>query len=129
MTIFDQTESQVSHTLGKLVKYDNKTLAIGPGWTVEELDRTTLSWTTHPMSPLNDSSTSLYGITALSVEKSLFIFHLDSVIEWDGNSWKSLEGLCINRVGTTVVYAGEIYHIGRTYISENGTSAELFRFD
>ena len=123
LTIFDLTQTRDSHSAGKFVKYDNKTLAIG-GWSssrVEELNRTTLSWADHPMSPVEGSS-SLDGFTALTVDKSLFIFAQRSVIEWNGTSWKTLEnGLCRNRFGhTTVVYAGEIYHIGGQNISENG---------
>ena len=115
MTIFDQTETQFDHHAGTLVKYDNKTLAIG-GWSgsrVEELNRTTLSWADHSMSPVEGSS-SLDGFTALTVDKSLIIFAQRSVIEWNGTSWKELEqGLCRHRFRhTTFVYAGAIYHMG-----------------
>ena len=43
-----------------------------------------------------------------------------SVFEWDGAHWKTLvEGLCGNRYRhTTVVYAGEIYHMGGIYHTE-----------
>ena len=144
MTIFDQTETLVSHKGGKFVKYDNKTLAIGGyhlddsgayqwGFIVEELNPTKLSWTEHPMSPVKNSSKPLLGFTALTDEKSLFIFDRFSVIEWDGTSWERLEKeLCRNSLSTehlqtTFVYAGEIYHIGGLYRSENNISLELFR--
>ena len=128
MTIFDQTETRSPHYDGKFVKYDNKTLAIGGtdgGSMVEELNRSNLAWADHPMSPVNDSSTRLYDFTTLTVEKSLFIFHHVSVLEWNGTSWKTLEEeLCRNRVGhTTFVYAGEIYHMGGR--SEN--DSDLYR--
>ena len=75
MTIFDKTETRFDHYLGKLVKYDNKTLAIAgrDEAIVEELNRTTLSWAEHRMSPVNDYS-ELWGFSALSIEKSLYIF-------------------------------------------------------
>ena len=40
---------------------------------------------------------------------------LDEVLEWDGTSWnKRSNGLCAPRAyHTTVVYGGEIYHMGQ----------------
>ena len=75
MTVFDKTETRFEHFDGKLVKYDKKILAIG-GYDqamVEELNRTILSWAEHRMSPVNDYS-KLWGFSALSIEKSLYIF-------------------------------------------------------
>ena len=94
---------------------------------VEELIRTNLSWAEHSMSPLRSP---LSRFTALSVEKSLFIFNEVSVIEWNGTSWETLEGLCRNRFWhTTVVYAGEIYHMGghSEHVLSPDTSPQLFR--
>ena len=77
LTIFDHTETRSDHYGGKFAKYDNKTWAIG-GYNdamVEELDTTESSWkyAEGPMSPVNDYS-KLYGFSALSIEKSLYIF-------------------------------------------------------
>ena len=127
MTIFYQTETRFDHFGGKLVKYDNKILAIAGDNSneamVEELNRTKLSWAEHSMSPVKFGgfTRNLDGFTALTVEKSLFIFKeiylshfYRSVFEWDGTSWEALEeGLCRSRSWhTTFVYAGEIYHMG-----------------
>ena len=76
MNIFDQTETHFKHYGGKLVQYDNKVMVIGGQSTakVEEINPTQLSWAEHPMSPVNGSTFALFGFTALSVEKRLFIF-------------------------------------------------------
>ena len=57
------------------MKYDHKTLAIGgeEGAIVEELNSADLLWAEHPMSPVNDYSY-FRGFSALSIEKSLYIF-------------------------------------------------------
>ena len=75
MTIFDHTKTRFEHHRGKLVKYGNKTLAIGGEdvAVVEELNFADWSWAEHPMSPVNNYSR-LYGFSALSIEKSLYIF-------------------------------------------------------
>ena len=75
MTVFDKTETRFGHYDGKLVKYDKKILAIG-GYDqamVEELNSTKYSWEKHQMSPVNGYS-KLWGFSALSIEKSLYIF-------------------------------------------------------
>ena len=82
MTIFDKTETRFDHFGGKLVKYDNKVMAIaGRNAEVEEFNPRAkhlylfmqLSWTEHSMSPVNGYRR-LDSFTALSMEKSLFIF-------------------------------------------------------
>ena len=75
MTIFDQTETRVNHLEGKLVKYDGKVIAIAGKFSamVEEMDPAQMSWEQHSMSPVNGYSL-LFGFTALTIEKSLFIF-------------------------------------------------------
>ena len=75
LTIFDPSRTQWYHRDGKFVKYDKKLLVIG-GWgnaAVEEFNHKELSWKYHEMSPVNGLSI-LASFTALSIEKSLFIF-------------------------------------------------------
>ncbi len=127
--------------MGKLVKYDNRVLVVGGEGTakVEEMiprsrqlySFVQLSWVDHPMSPVNDMN-AIKGFTALSLDKSLFIFGTsdqggnapkrggDIVLEWNGTSWSSLaDKLCAKRMYHTTVVYGEIYHMGRLYL--NGT--------
>ena len=134
MTIFDQTETQFEHDAGNLVKYDNEVIVIGGYSTasVEKLNAKQTKWKKHPMGPVNDLKKLRY-FTAVSLKKSLFIFGLlglvklkikiisagnrnrQGVLEWDGTSWTSLlNQLCTRRKHhTTIVYGGEIYHMGR----------------
>ena len=80
LIIFDQTLTQFEHWRGKLVKYDNKSLAIGGKETanVEEMNPKQLSWAEHSMSPVNGFDI-LDGFTALSFDESLFIFGIFSI--------------------------------------------------
>ena len=75
LTIFDQTEPTFNHCSGTLVKYDDKILVMGgvDTATVEEMNRTQLSWSEHPMGPVNGFNR-LYSFTAVSIDKSLFTF-------------------------------------------------------
>ena len=76
MTIFDQTETGFEHDQGELVKYDNTVMVIGGFYnaTVEKLNANQTKWEEHEtMSPVNGFS-EFWGFTALSMEKSLFIF-------------------------------------------------------
>ena len=76
--------SVFDHRQGKLVKYNNKALVVGgfrSAPSVEEMNDTQLSWAEHQMSPVYGSGiwtgqlwVPLVGFTALSLEKSLFIF-------------------------------------------------------
>ncbi len=94
-------------------------------------------WSEHDMSPVNGLD-SLVAFTALSIGSNLFIFgnynkffeikghtdctlgglqnfwNFDSVLKWDGQSWSSSEHKMYARrfSHTTIVYSGEIYHIG-----------------
>ena len=77
LTIFDHTETRIEHARGILVKHENKAMVIGGASTaaVEEMDTSQLSWEENSMSPVNGyNGTRLFGFTALSVDKSLFIF-------------------------------------------------------
>ena len=74
--IFDQTKTIFEHHFGTLVKYDDKLLAMGGEYsaTVEEMNQIELSWSEHPMSPVNGFNSTFNGFTAVSMDKSLFIF-------------------------------------------------------
>ena len=52
---------------------------------------------------------------------------LQEVLEWNGASWKTLkEELCLKRFShKTLVYGGEIYHMGGHMIGENLVSGNL----
>ena len=156
LTIFDYTETRFGHHEGKLVKYDNKTLAIGGrlAATVEELDYIKCSWTEHTMSPVNNYNILNY-FSALSIDKSLYIFgklrlqkkiikdntggsrsddYLDipawlhDVLQWNGFVWTTLENkICTKQAHhTTVVYSGAIYHVGGQHKFKNGIWTELY---
>ena len=107
----------------------------------EEMNSNQL-WARHAMSPVNGYDSWFSGFTALSIETSLFIFgrlrllsqkiklisggfpggvgyywdvESRKVLEWNGFSWNAFENeLCTRRVyHTTIIYGGEIYHMGR----------------
>ena len=74
MTIFDLNETGFDQYRGKLVKYDNTVMAIARrSAKAEQMNMSKLSWAEHPMSPVNGFSR-MNCFTALSIEKSLFIF-------------------------------------------------------
>ena len=150
MTTFDRTETQFEHFYGKLVKYDNKTLAIGGlnDATVEELNSMESSWklAEHPMSPVNGYNR-LNGFSALSIEKSLYIFGesrlkknmrkiyiiggiptTQKVLKWNGNVWNTLENeMCTKQdYRTTFVYRGAIYHAGGWDTESNDQDISLY---
>ena len=56
LTVFDQSETQFEHLLGRLVRYDNELLAIGgisENPTVEAFKQTgKRAWEVNPMSPV-----------------------------------------------------------------------------